>query len=180
MDYYTYITNMEYINQAKASFNNMRIEELPWPLTFQNKSSQYLLSKAIESVKSYITSENNDDDFYTHLIILAPNEDEKKIISEIRDAEKTHAQIFRKIFTNLTGVMLPPSIAKEHNSENSNITYLDGLKKALFGELNAVKKYRETMAYMPNMELYNMFMFVLTDELTHADKYNYLINMNKI
>ena len=179
MDYYTYLRSMDFFNQMQCDFETSRLSNEPWPLTFQTKSSQYLLSKAIEKVKDYILDENNDEAFYNKLIMQAPNDEEKKIISDIRDDEKSHAKIFRKIFTELTGVVLPESPQHKSQSEHNNMTYLEGLKQALFGELNAVKKYRETMAYMPNSQLYNMFMFVLTDEITHANKYNYLINMNK-
>ncbi len=175
MDYYTYMQNIAFMNQVQNDHIN-RIDNEPWPLTFQNKSTQYLLSKAIEQVKNYITDENEDESFYNRLIALAPNEEQKKIIEDIMNDEKIHAKIFRKIFTELTGVVLPPSNIK---SENSNLSYMDGLKKALFGELNAVKKYRETMAYMPNKELADMLMYVLTDEIRHANKYNYLITLNQ-
>jgi len=179
MDYYTYLRSMEFFNQMQNDFNNVRIANEPWPLTFQNKSSQFLLSKSIENVKSYIQNENEDAIFYDTLIKLAPNEEQKKIIENIRDDEKIHAQIFRKIFTQLTGVVLPMANPNMNKIENDNMSYMDGLKKAFFGELEAVKKYRETMAYMPNKPLYDMFMFILTDEMRHADKYNYLISINK-
>lgn len=179
MDYYTYLRSMEFLNQIQNNFNNIRIDSEPWPLTFQNKSSQFLLSKSIEQIKDYIADENEDAMFYDKLINLAPNEEQKKIIANIRDDEKIHVKIFRKIFTELTGVVLPITNQTMKTGENTNITYMEGLKTALFGELDAIKKYRETMAYMPNKELYDMLMYVLTDEIRHADKYNYLIAMNK-
>ena len=58
MDYYTYLRNLEYLNQMQNTFTDIRVDNEPWPLTFQNKSSQYILSKAIEHVKEYITDEN--------------------------------------------------------------------------------------------------------------------------
>lgn len=179
MDYYTYLRNMEFLNQMQNDFNNVRIDDEPWPLTFQNKSSQFLLSKAIEHVKEYIADENEDEMFYDKLIKLAPSEEQKRIIADIRDDERIHGKIFRKIFTKLTGVVLPMPNPNMSKTEHENMSYMEGLKKALFGELNAVKKYRETMAYMPSKELYDMFMYVLTDEIRHSDKYNYLITLNK-
>lgn len=179
MDYYTYLSNINYFNQMHNSGIDTRADTQPWPLTFQNKSSQFLLSKAIENVKSYIIDENEDEAFYDKLIQLAPNDDQKKIIADIRDDEKIHANIFRKIFTELTGVILPVTPNKMDKDSHSNLSYMDGLKTALFGELDAIKKYREIMTYMPNKTLYNMVMYVMTDEIRHADKYNYLITLNK-
>lgn len=178
MDYYTYLRNMDIFNQMQNDVNNIRINDEPWPLTFQNKSTQFLLTKSIENVKSYVLDENEDEMFYDKLINLAPNEEQKKIIADIRDDEKIHAKIFRKIFTELTGVILPNQIPSTSKMD-TNFSYMEGLKKAFFGELEAVKKYREIMAYMPNKTLADMVMYVLTDEIRHADKYNYLITLNK-
>lgn len=178
MDYFNYLTNLELMNQMESGYNISRAESQPWPLTFQTKSKQYLLSKAIEHVKEYIMDETNDTEFYNKLIALAPNEEQKKIIEDIRNDEIIHTQIFRKIFTELTGVVLPTPNQTQNKPMNESFSYKEGLKKAFFGELDAVKKYRETMAYMPSKSLADMLMYVLTDEIRHADKYNYLINMN--
>lgn len=179
MDYFNYLRNIELINQMESGYDISRVESQPWPLTFQNKSKQYLLSKAIEHVKEYIMDETNDAEFYSKLISLAPNEEQKKIIEDIRNDELIHTQIFRKIFTELTGVVLPAPTQMQNKPMNeSSFSYKEGLKKAFFGELDAVKKYRETMAYMTSKDLDDMIMYILTDEIRHADKYNYLINMN--
>ncbi len=179
MDYYTYLRNLELMNNIGNDYDISRIDAQVWPLTFQSKSQQYLLSKAIESVKEYIMDETEDSEFYTKLIALAPNEEQKKIIEDIRNDERIHTQIFRKIFTMLTGVVLPTSSQMTNQSTDTTFSYKEGLKKALFGELDAVKKYRETMAYMPNKNLADMFFYVLSDEIRHANKYNYLISINR-
>lgn len=179
MDYFTYMRNLELMNQMNNNYDDtMRVDNQPWPLTFQNKSKQYLLSKSIEQVKEYIMDEINDTDFYTRLIALAPNEEQKKIIEDIRNDERIHTQIFSKIFTELTGVVLPISNQMDTTVADNSFTYKEGLKKALFGELDAVKKYREIMAYMPSKDLADMFFYVLSDEIRHANKYNYLISVN--
>lgn len=178
MDYFSYLNNLELMNQIQNTYDINRATPDPWPLTFQNKSYQYLLSKSIENIKEFVIDEINDTDFYNNLISLAPNEEQKKIIEDIRDDEKIHTQIFRKIFTKLTGVVLPSSNQLSSKPMNSSFSYKEGLKKALFGELDAVKKYREFMAYMPSNDLHDMFMYVLTDEIRHASKYNYLISIN--
>lgn len=179
MDYYTYLRNLELMNQMKNNYDISRIDAQPWPLTFQNKSQQYLLSKSIENIKDFIMDENEDAEFYTKLISLAPNEEQKKIIEDIRNDERIHTQIFRKIFTELTGVVLPASSQMPKETTSPSFTYKEGLKKALFGELDAVKKYREIMAYMPKKDLADMFFYILSDEIRHADKYNYLISINQ-
>lgn len=53
--------------------------------------------------------------------------------------------------------------------------YKTNLEKALFGELEAVKKYRKIMAQMPSGNSYTLLMSIMTDEIRHASKYNFLI-----
>lgn len=178
MDYFNYLKNLELMSHFDLEYNTTRVENSPWPLTFQNKSKQYLLNKATQHIKEYISDETNDAEFYNTLISLAPNEEQKKLIEDIRNDEILHTQIFKKIFTELTGVVLPSHDQMQNKSISNSFSYKEGLKKAFFGELDAVKKYRETMAYMPSKDLADMIMYILTDEIRHADKYNYLINMN--
>ena len=57
-------------------------------------------------------------------------------------------------------------------------TYLEGLKKALFGELKAVEKYRVIREAMPNRYYRDILFEIITDELKHSAKYNYLYTIN--
>jgi rubrerythrin len=65
------------------------------------------------------------------------------------------------------------------SSINNNATYKNNLVKALFGETDAVIKYRRIMGAMPDNSTYTLIMSIMTDELRHADKYNYLIHESK-
>ena len=65
----------------------------------------------------------------------------------------------------------------EPTMENNNLSYEENLEKALFGELDEVVKYRKILGTMPSGRAYTLIMSILTDELRHASKYNYLIHM---
>jgi len=158
---------MDYFN-----YYYMPRENLPWILDFTNKSIQYNLNTAITMIKNSIKDEAEDAAMYETLINMAPNEEAKEIITNIRDDEKIHNRLLREIFLELTGVVLP------NDTEISNypkITYIDGIQQAFIGELKAVEKYREILTYMPTKELYNKILYIMTDEMKHAMKYNYLI-----
>ena len=166
---------MDYLNFYPNTNNYyMPRENLPWILDFTNKSVQYNLNTAISMIKDSVQDEAEDAAMYEALINIAPNEEAKKIISKIRDDEKIHNRLLREIFTKLTGVVLP-QMPKTESYEKTN--YIDGFKKAFMGELDAVEKYREILTYMPNKELYNKILYIMTDEMKHAIKYNYLITM---
>lgn len=166
MDYFNYYTN----------YNNyyMPRDNSPWILDFTNKSIQYNLNTAITMIKNSISDEAEDEAMYEALINIAPNEEAKEIITSIRNDEKIHNRLLREIFVELTGVVLP---ANTEVFNQPKITYIDGIRKAFMGELKAVEKYREILAYMPTKELYNKILYIMTDEMKHAIKYNYLITM---
>ena len=63
--------------------------------------------------------------------------------------------------------------------KSAYVHYKSNLEKALFGELDAVVKYRKIMATMPSGSSYTLLMSIMTDELRHATKYNFLIHNAK-
>ena len=132
------------------------------------------LNEAIELIRKSVEDEKEDELFYDILIQQAPSEKEKSIIRGIRDDEIKHNHILKRLYYEFTGQMLPESTLK--NNENQNMDYKSNLEKALFGELDAVSKYRKIMGVMPNGNSYTLLMSIMTDELRHANKYNYLIH----
>jgi rubrerythrin len=84
--------------------------------------------------------------------------------------------MYRQLYFELTGQTLPPP--KETAFERPS-TYCAGIQKALFGELGAVERYRRILFAMQNRRHINMLTEIITDELKHASKYNYLYAKNK-
>lgn len=133
------------------------------------------LQEALRLVKDAIQDEREDELFYDYLISVAPTKEEKNIIQTIRDDERKHNRMFRKIYRDFTGqeVQVPEDIDFQKPK-----SYLDGIKKALFGELAAMERYRDIRAGLPYRYNRDMVFEILTDELKHADKYNYILNAN--
>jgi len=132
----------------------------------------------LELIKDSVASEKEDELFYDYLLTKATSEEDKKIIESIRNDERHHNQMYRKIYLELTGVALPK--APEVKEPELNLTYMQGLQQALMGELSAVEKYRKILAEMSDKQRYNMVFEILTDELKHAAKYNFLITKNMV
>ena len=133
------------------------------------------LSEALELIRKSIADEKQDEIFYSALIEKAPDDNAKKIITDIRDDEKNHNEILRFIYSNITGEVFN-DINNNENKISEETTYAQDLENALFGELDAVKKYRKIMGAMPSSKMQTLIMSILTDELRHANKYNYLIH----
>ena len=77
------------------------------------------------------------------------------------------------MYYNFTGHVIPADVSVANLDLKSS--YKENLEKALFGELNAVVRYRRIMGTMPSGNSHTLIMSIMTDELRHASKYNYLI-----
>lgn len=183
--------NNQFQNQSASLFANQNVREELIPL-----------SEAIELIKKSVGDEKEDEMFYDTLIKSAPNAKAVQIITSIRNDERRHNSILRSVYYRLTGVVLPSDnsiidssnmtkSSANPNTLNSNVanqnisntanqsalaSYKNNLVKALFGELDAVVKYRKIMGAMPDSATYTLIMSIMTDELRHASKYNYLIH----
>ena len=83
--------------------------------------------------------------------------------------------MFRQIYYDITGTMLPNVKEEEFVPPES---YCDGLRRALLGEQNAVRKYRQILyAMQPRIHI-NMLTEIITDEIRHGILYNYLYSKN--
>ena len=152
---------------------NYRSSELP-----QFNSGEIItLNQAIALIKQSVGDEKEDEMFYDILIEQAPTDKEKNIIKSIRNDERKHTQILRELYYEFTGQILPQDTLS--NNEKNNIDYKSNLEKALFGELDAVAKYRKILGTMPSGNSYTLLMSIMTDELRHASKYNFLIQNAK-
>lgn len=139
-------------------------------------ASYHSLDEALSLVKEAVQGEKEDEMFYDYLISIAPTEEEKTIIATIRDDEIKHNKMFREIYMSFTGEEIN---APEDVSFEEPESYLSGIKKAFFGELAAMEKYRIIRAGLPSRYYRDMVFEILTDEMKHADLYNYILNMNK-
>lgn len=130
------------------------------------------LKEAIELIKESVGDEREDEEFYKLLLTLTTNKEDINIINIIIADERKHNQILRNLYFELTGKKLPEN--RNESSVDNMLNYRKNLQKALMGELDAVKRYRTIMAAMPDNEKYSSIMEILTDELRHANLYNFL------
>ncbi|KZE64961.1 rubrerythrin [Fictibacillus phosphorivorans] len=141
----------------------------------QGASQQQALQLSLQLIKEAVAGEREDQLFYEYLISQAPTNEEKLIIASIRDDEKRHNKLFKMIYKDITGQEVPPANGEEFQKPKS---YKDGLVKALFGELRAVEKYRVIRQGLPNQYYRDILFNIITDEIKHSSKYNYLYTLN--
>ena len=135
------------------------------------------INQAIDLIRQSVSGEKEDEMFYDILIKQASTEKEKEIITSIRNDERKHNKILRDLYYSFTGNIIPQDM-NIPQIEN-NLSYQENLEKALFGELDAVVRYRRILGTMPSGNSYTLLMSIMTDELRHASKYNFLIHSAK-
>ncbi|MBW7477532.1 ferritin-like domain-containing protein [Paenibacillus oenotherae] len=133
------------------------------------------LEEALRLIRQSVEGEREDELFYDYLISVAPSQEEKDIITSIRNDERKHNRMFRSIYQGLTGQTIPAPDQVEFEKPK---TYIDGIRKALFGELSAVERYRDIRAGLQSRYYRDMVFEILTDELKHATKYNYILDLD--
>lgn len=133
------------------------------------------LPEALKLITGAVAGEREDRQFYDYLISVAPTEEDKETIRGIRDNEIRHFMLFRLIYFQLTGQVLP---APETTPFTRPVSYCAGLRKALLGEENAVTRYRKILFAMQNRVHINMLVEITTDELRHGTLYSYLYSKN--
>lgn len=133
------------------------------------------LQKSLALMVEAVQGEKEDRLFYEYLISVAPTQADKDVIASIRDDEIRHNIMFKKIYKDFTGKDVMDVNGEQFKKPGS---YTDGIQQALFGELNAVEKYREIRKGLPDRYYRDLVFDILTDELKHADKYNFLYTEN--
>lgn len=145
---------------------------------YSNKiTSNIPLQDTISRVEEAVQYEKEDALFYDYLISVAPTSEEKEIINSIRRAERIHERILKGTYADFTGMNV--SIGAEETFIMPE-SYLDGIKKALSRELREVEYYRYIKKGLPGQVYRDMLSGIITDELKHVSKLNYLFKVNGV
>ncbi|WP_098742775.1 ferritin-like domain-containing protein [Paenibacillus sp. EZ-K15] len=146
----------------------------PYHRSVSQETSYKSLEEALVLIEQAVSGEREDELFYDYLVSVAPTQEIKDIIISIRDDERKHNRMFRMIYEAFTGKTIQSPTEVQFQKPNS---FIEGIEKALMGELRAVEKYRNIRAGMPNRYYRDMIFEIITDELKHASKYNFIMNL---
>lgn len=120
-------------------------------------------NKLATDIEKAINGEYSAIKCYAQLAKLAPNEEVRKRILEIRQDEMNHFQTFAKIYTDLTGRQPKPKVIEECPNQ-----YKDGLEFALKDEQEAVDFYLKIADEATNPSIKEAFRRAAADEQNHA------------
>jgi rubrerythrin len=135
---------------------------------------QYAYPEALRLIVESVSGEREDELFYNYMLNIAPPE-QKEIVASIRDDEIKHNKMLRELYWQLTGKEIATT---QKDTFRPPSGYCNGIKKALFGELAAVERYRKILFGLKFLPYRNMITEIYTDELKHSSKWNYLYTIN--
>ncbi len=130
---------------------------------------------ALTLLQTSVAGETEDRMFYQYLIENAPTQEDREIITGIRDDEIGHFGLVRHVYSQLTGQTLPPP---QNVTFERPASYCHGLMTAIRGETNAVIRYRQILFALQDRTLINILTAIITDELRHGILYSYLYSKN--
>lgn len=107
---------------------------------------------------------------YDQLAKLAPNEEQKNQILEIRNDEIRHFQVFSHIYTSLTGRQPTPQLVEQCPAE-----YVAGLKAAFKDEQETVDFYLDIAEKTNVPFIKEQFRRAAADEQNHAVWFLYFL-----
>lgn len=134
-----------------------------------------MLNRSLCLILEALSDEASDRNFYQCLAKMAPDCEQREIITSIRDDEIKHFKMFRMIYQEITCAQPMPGQEQEFEEPEN---YCAGIQKALFGELGAVELYRKIMFGLCSQRHRDMLFEIITDEIKHSGKFNFLYSKN--
>ena len=133
------------------------------------------LQGGLDVISQAVQGEIEDALFYNYLISVAPTDEEKVLISAIKEEELRHRKQFERIYRDFTGmgVQTEQDVTFEIPS-----SYQEGITNALFDELRDVVKYRAIRKRLPEGIYKDVLFDIITDELIHVSILNHLFTSN--
>ncbi len=134
-----------------------------------------MLNRSLCLILEALGDETSDRNFYQCLAKMAPDCEQREIITSIRDDEIKHFKMFRMIYQEITCEQPMPGQEQEFEEPEN---YCAGIQKAIFGELGAVELYRKIMFGLCSQRHRDMLFEIITDEIKHSGKWNFLYSKN--
>lgn len=117
----------------------------------------------IRELERAIDGEYSAINCYEQLARMAPSQEQRDTICEIRNDEIRHYHQFTELYARLTGRMHTPRLIEECPNQ-----YRAGLLFAFRDEQNTVDFYNRLSDEAPDLDIRDMFRRISADEQQHA------------
>ncbi len=135
--------------------------------------AQQAFQQSLKLIAEAVQGEKEDQIFYDYLISNAPTQEQKEIITTIRNDEIRHNQLYKKMYKELTG----QDVTLDNDEEFlPPASFEQGIKKAILDEMKAMEKYRVIQQGLQHRYHRDIVFEILTDELKHGSLYNLIFS----
>lgn len=126
-----------------------------------------------QKLQTYIAAELGDAALYRALARIAPNENDRQLLTEFANDEQGHATQFKQIYRTLTGRSYNPEIPPPDISGS----YRAILQDRVLDESGDFRKYGEQyLQTTMNAPLKDAYYLARTDENVHALRLLYMLS----
>jgi len=152
-------------------------EAAPLPAQGDIYSYPQNLKDALDMLRDAIGGEAQDRVFYEFLVNAAPTRQDRTIIQGMIEDEMEHYNIFRQIYTHLSGKEAP--VSDPQNVAPGTYTYCEGLRMALMEDDRDITDYGKILFALQDRRTINMMTRVLLDEIRHTNLLHYMYSENR-
>lgn len=157
-----------YNTNSTQKINNIKVTSAKLIMSEEEPTIQDMIIDAIKD-------EEHDFKYYSALSDAITDTADSETVKSMSLDEYKHKRILEEIYYALTGAM-PEKVEVEIEPISNNLENEFG--NSLFKELEGVEIYRELMTSFESLGVRDLFFEILTDEQSHADMLNYLMNSN--
>jgi hypothetical protein len=126
----------------------------------------------VPRIEKFIQDQVNAAAFYTQMMEQAEDPSVREYIQHARDDERKHARMLQDLYRSFTGRTFD---AQVQPVQFANLA--EGLKRAMDDEYEAMEEYRDVYLSTGNARIRNVFFELMTDELEHATRFNYALDV---
>ena len=139
------------------------------------KPGPLLDRKLLEMLIQAAAGEAAAANFYKDLSFKINNEADRKIVYDTSLDEVKHRRMFEELYHSLSGTHMPPYEAVEPGAaDHAHSSLPDIFADRIKDELADVEFYRQIMFALHTMEFRDILFEIITDEMRHAQLFNYL------
>ncbi|MPM83916.1 hypothetical protein SDC9_130986 [bioreactor metagenome] len=154
-----------YITNKTQKLNNVKLSNAKLVMSEEEPTIQDMIIDAIKD-------EEHDFKYYSALSDAITDPTDAETVKSMSLDEYKHKRLLEEIYYALTGAM-PQPVEVEIEPISNNLK--EEFSNSLFKELEGVELYRELMTSFESLGVRDLFFEILTDEQSHADMLNYLI-----
>ena len=144
---------------------------------YNKSTNQYQATEApktdeifLDLLKEAMTDEATDMRYYEKLSLMVQNAEDQEIVRHVQADEKKHLKALTDVYQTLTGEV--PDVTADE--PDTGLDLAAEYEKRVLEELDGMEFYRNLYLSHKSTDLRDTFFELLTDELEHAVKMQYL------